>query len=398
MSTELGLTPEQVISVITSTRVIACCDVAALVVLLYDIVLTFPQEVASIWRRKLTGVTVLFAINRYAVLANLFLQTLTGFWMPRTIIGCKALMYTTYVVDIISLLGLAAFATLRVWAICGRRWFPTISVFLFSMFVPCVNIYGFSIPADMMLIESGPLTGCFIDVLNPPYRYLPVVTRCIAIVSDALVLLFTWLQTAEILRESRRLNMKTELSSLLLRNGSVQFSVLLTLNLMTVIFDILSIATTSNTDEASAFVYISEALSSILISRFLLDLRAVYLPSTNKTLSLSNISSVHFASAVAGNIGASLDLSWTAAPEDALTEGEGEKAQFSSTPLAIGLLPSEPSVSWSGHEGDGNGGGHCSMIVNSPVGSPIGNDRPDTQPVADLSMHYGESIELKPRA
>lgn len=40
----------------------------------------------------------------------------------------------------------------------------------------------------------------------------------------------------------------------------------------------------------------------------------------------------------------------------------------------------------------------CSMIVNSPVGSPIGNDRPDTQPVADLSMHYGESIELKPRA
>ncbi|CAL1697639.1 unnamed protein product [Somion occarium] len=373
MSTELGLTPEQVISVITSTRVIACCDVAALVVLLYDIVLTFPQEVASIWRRKLTGVTVLFAINRYAVLANLFLQTLTGFWMPRTIIG-----YVTVSIlpDRWHLLGLAAFATLRVWAICGRRWFPTISVFLFSMFVPCVNIYGFSIPADMMLIESGPLTGCFIDVLNPPYRYT----------------------SAEILRESRRLNMKTELSSLLLRNGSVQFSVLLTLNLMTVIFDILSIATTSNTDEASAFVYISEALSSILISRFLLDLRAVYLPSTNKTLSLSNISSVHFASAVAGNIGASLDLSWTAAPEDALTEGEGEKAQFSSTPLAIGLLPSEPSVSWSGHEGDGNGGGHCSMIVNSPVGSPIGNDRPDTQPVADLSMHYGESIELKPRA
>ena len=38
-------------------------------VFIYDYVLTFVQEVQLIWHRRITGATVLFVLNRYAILA-----------------------------------------------------------------------------------------------------------------------------------------------------------------------------------------------------------------------------------------------------------------------------------------------------------------------------------------
>ncbi|PSR71205.1 hypothetical protein PHLCEN_2v12859 [Hermanssonia centrifuga] len=40
---------------------------------LYDHILTLPQEIDHIWRRKVTGVTVLFVANRYITLCMIFL-------------------------------------------------------------------------------------------------------------------------------------------------------------------------------------------------------------------------------------------------------------------------------------------------------------------------------------
>lgn len=36
----------------------------------YDYLLTFAQEVKCIWSRKLTGASLLYVLNRYAVLLN----------------------------------------------------------------------------------------------------------------------------------------------------------------------------------------------------------------------------------------------------------------------------------------------------------------------------------------
>lgn len=142
----------------------------------------------------------------------------------------------------------------------------------------------------------------------------PIVTRLIAIVADALVLLFTWLKTKHIIRHSRGLYRKPSMLMLFVRNGtcfllcysqrswcisyqarynSCQSDViglnssnhepthrsLLLLNLLTIIFDRLKQLTTVSIsrfertsywlelqggDLASAFVYINEAYESVL--------------------------------------------------------------------------------------------------------------------------------------
>ncbi|KAI0338609.1 hypothetical protein BDW22DRAFT_689002 [Trametopsis cervina] len=48
-----------------------CAAIAALA--LYDYLLTFSQEIEMIWRRPLTGASVLFMLNRYLSLVLIFL-------------------------------------------------------------------------------------------------------------------------------------------------------------------------------------------------------------------------------------------------------------------------------------------------------------------------------------
>lgn len=54
--------------------------------LYYDLVITFPDEVKCIWQRNLTGATVLFLINRYASLIVQTFQTFTELhmWQDQT--------------------------------------------------------------------------------------------------------------------------------------------------------------------------------------------------------------------------------------------------------------------------------------------------------------------------
>lgn len=43
---------------------------ARTVLFVYDFILTFPQEIKCIWSRRFSGASLLFAVNRYAVLVN----------------------------------------------------------------------------------------------------------------------------------------------------------------------------------------------------------------------------------------------------------------------------------------------------------------------------------------
>lgn len=51
----------------------------ALVLYLYDFILTLESEIKSIWQRKFSGLTCLFLISRYGFLVYLFLITVPSF-------------------------------------------------------------------------------------------------------------------------------------------------------------------------------------------------------------------------------------------------------------------------------------------------------------------------------
>lgn len=95
----------------------------------------------------------------------------------------------------------------------------------------------------------------------------------------------------------------------------------------------------------------SHRLTSILISRFILNLRGIFLSpggsnATTSTLRMSQMSSLHFASSIAGNLGAPLgDLVDAEDRIDDSSTARGEVAYVSDDPLAAGLHPEEDEES-----------------------------------------------------
>ncbi|EMD33639.1 hypothetical protein CERSUDRAFT_98202 [Gelatoporia subvermispora B] len=105
---------------------------------------------------------------------------------------------------------------------------------------------------------------------------LTISTRVCTVASDLIVLVVTWSKTFTLKRESARHGIKTPLSTLLLRDGTLCFTIftldlpmsaLLCFN----VFNIAGWATNVFTDVALFFV----PLSSIIITHFLLNLRQV---------------------------------------------------------------------------------------------------------------------------
>ncbi|KAI0332783.1 hypothetical protein GY45DRAFT_445488 [Cubamyces sp. BRFM 1775] len=59
------------------------CSISSSVLLWYDVILTFPTESLRIWRRKFTGVTLVYVLTRYGTAAQRIFLVL-GFLMQGT--------------------------------------------------------------------------------------------------------------------------------------------------------------------------------------------------------------------------------------------------------------------------------------------------------------------------
>jgi len=192
----------------------------------------------------------------------------------------------------------AAFAALRVYGINGRRWpVPTI-VFAFSMVPFATNIYN---KAESNIIPSAPPFACTV-VSNVPMavadRFV-IATRACTIFADTLVLLVTWRVTYSTKRSAEKANIRMSVSGLLFRDGTLFFAALTILNIVHIICFM--------TGTFSQFSVFLEVLTSILISRFFLNLRQACSPSDANTLASADGSgSLRFTSSVLGNLDAPL--------------------------------------------------------------------------------------------
>ncbi|KAI0080538.1 hypothetical protein K474DRAFT_203978 [Panus rudis PR-1116 ss-1] len=84
---DLGITDsESAASVLSETRVSVGISIAAATILVYDTILTFPQEIKCIWSRKWSVVTLLYVALRYGTLLDNILSAAYSVMTPSHVV------------------------------------------------------------------------------------------------------------------------------------------------------------------------------------------------------------------------------------------------------------------------------------------------------------------------
>lgn len=115
---------------------------AASVLVLLEHIATFPQEFQIYWRRKLTGVTYIFLINRYLLLLFAFI-TLSSLNPWPTPLSCEVIgaIFHVSLLVLIQIM-IAVFSTLRAYAISGCKLGPSVFVLLFGLVPAATNLFN----------------------------------------------------------------------------------------------------------------------------------------------------------------------------------------------------------------------------------------------------------------
>ncbi|KZT73944.1 hypothetical protein DAEQUDRAFT_362451 [Daedalea quercina L-15889] len=202
-------------------------------------------------------------------------------------------------------------AALRVYAINGLNWRLPAFILVLSLLGPatdvvhCVYTYRVAAPPPVGCIiglSNSNLADKFVFTCEPRLQYihrrchrLQIATRACNAAVDALVLFTTWRVTYHITRVSRSTGLKTSITTLLLRDGSIYFGILLILNILN--------ATLWLTDVYQNMTVFSDVFSIVLLSHFLLNLRKTALnPDDSTTVQASDL---RFTSAL-GDLGSAV--------------------------------------------------------------------------------------------
>ncbi|KZT00362.1 uncharacterized protein LAESUDRAFT_732297 [Laetiporus sulphureus 93-53] len=274
----------------------AYCSLAVTALVFYEYIVTFPEEVHVIWGVRLTTVTVIFALNRYLLMVQGINSALTPvLWhTPLAVIVLTNVM--TIVVEAVT----ASFSAFRTYAISGHQIVPAMLVLLLGLAPVAVNVYTSTRVsyAFVIYIGSYPLCGYNNRESIAIQNKLILIMRICAAASDLIVLLVTWFKTSGLAIEVRRLRLRGSMATVLIRDGEA----LLLLNILEIVIKVRY----ENSQNYAGYVTIFlPPISSILISRFILNLRQVSLGSMGlNTISHSTLNTRDFTSRLVGNFGA----------------------------------------------------------------------------------------------
>jgi len=265
-----------------------------------------------------------------------------------TLAACKAVVWTTYLVVPLVNIMLAAFGSLRVWAIWGRHWMPLIVLLPISLIPVIGDLY---LTASSSIYTSPlppPVGGCFAVSSLPAdiQRRFGISSQVSDIASGTIILIATWIKTWSIRQTMKAADgAHVSLSELLIRDGTLYYIVIQCLTITALALEMTPYLVWNMPAQAAPSV------TAILISRLILNLR-----SYNRDAESENnrrLSSVNFANVFLGNIGASVSVD---GQNDSDSDAEyNSNRQVNSTvdeivnnPLAIGLradiLHMRPSI------------------------------------------------------
>ncbi|KAI0704488.1 hypothetical protein C8T65DRAFT_696536 [Cerioporus squamosus] len=245
------------------------CVVAASVFLLYEYVITIDREVNAFWYRAPTGASILFLSNRYlSFVVNVLGLIEFGHLSDES---CASIARGLSVLTFMNYLPWAAFSGLRAYALCRGVMLSTL-VFLLALVPLPINAARFSF--DLTGVND-PQWGCFAEDSTPSSLQLKfvIISRTCLIVSDALLMGLTWWALPKHTISFATIR-KTgvSLTTVLLRDGTLYFGVLLIMNVLHLAFSLTSMFgfTDNGASNVTAF---TEVVTAVLVSRFLLNLQ-----------------------------------------------------------------------------------------------------------------------------
>ncbi|KAH9947290.1 hypothetical protein B0H21DRAFT_708591 [Amylocystis lapponica] len=295
----------------------------------YDYFLTFSREVELIWKRKFTGVTVLFILNRYAWMLGRLLDTfpLTG----SSLVVYKFLLHWHFHWNMADSI-YRVFSALRIYAIWNGEWRPTLLVLSLG-FIQFGIVMCISTP-KWVGSYSRPSPGCVIYRNMFPYSHevqckvtflsftLLIIAKCFC------VLILTWMRTYGIHKHASKAHIKASIATLILRDGTIIWGIMFMLGL------------------ANIVCYDLDILYPV--QSFTPTLREVYLSGTGDGTSRA-VESTHlsFASNIVGVMGAPLDHDeWRDSHIDA--DEDPQPPLKSDNPLAAGLWEADTDLDGAG--------------------------------------------------
>ncbi|KAH9916980.1 uncharacterized protein BXZ73DRAFT_24368, partial [Epithele typhae] len=299
------------------------CIIASSALIIADYFFTLPEEIERIWRRRFTGATIIFFITRYAavlerivLLVSVLLPTVEDkvilFFPSR----CVPVLRLDDTMTNISYLSFGLFALLRVRGIWLDNSIPLYFLALLTPIRPIISIYS---QVHYTPIAFGaPLYGCgaAYHLDSDAYYRLNYVSRAVGIAIDITVIALTWYKTFGIKRDSRRLGLRAPYVTLLLRDGTLYFVVILAVQ----IFSIISLSVGSTFVLFDVWPFFEQVFTALSLYRFMLNLRGVYLadagpsdrsasasaPLTSSSATWAAMRFVPGPGAVVGNMGAPL--------------------------------------------------------------------------------------------
>ncbi|KAI8971010.1 hypothetical protein BD414DRAFT_501370 [Trametes punicea] len=293
------------------------CIIASSALLWFDFALTLPTEYRRIWKRKFTGATLVYLFTRYvAVIERIFFVLEVLVWRSSDK-RCGGITHTDDMLVFINYLAFAAFTCLRIYAVWGRDWKPLLIVAPLTLVRP---ISGLIEDTRYTPVQGGPPFGC-VYIYHIPDSIISTVSiasRATTIAAEVILIVLTWIKTFGINRDALHAGVRTPLATLLLRDGTAYFLIILAIQVVSIIADHIGSPLTI----WLVWPYFDQVLTVIFLSRFMLDLRGLYFADradrdAETSLHLSDVNFHGVTSNIVGNLGATLTNTLTLpAPSD----------------------------------------------------------------------------------
>ncbi|EMD35653.1 hypothetical protein CERSUDRAFT_85618 [Gelatoporia subvermispora B] len=205
------------------------CVIASSALLYADWALCFTTEVDRIWRRKFSGATVLYLLNRYAALAERATLVISVLLVTESdrVRKCARVLRTDDGLMDLGNFAISAFMVMRVLGMWGRDWRPALAMMVLVVIPPLIPIY---VQAHYIPIAFGPpMFGCGANfqLSGPLLVDLDTGSNAVWSIAEILAIMLTWAKTYGIRRDSRSLNIRTPVATLLFRDGELKVLIIL---------------------------------------------------------------------------------------------------------------------------------------------------------------------------
>ncbi|EKM50265.1 uncharacterized protein PHACADRAFT_201108 [Phanerochaete carnosa HHB-10118-sp] len=239
--------------------------------------------------------------------------------------ACATLEIMNWIFFLAEFLQSSLFSALRVFIIWDRSYIWSLVVFALSMIPFATNLhnaveskYSFGIePYVGATCIEEPLFSARTDRIAKPSQYrIGYSTRSSLILADAIVLVLTWIKTFDSWKNARRADVRASLTTCLLRDGTIYFVLLVAIN-------VAQMATDNASGEVSLVGVLMTTLPSVLINRFMINLRTAGSEVSNYSTHMSEQqqqgqSTAQFRRPTdwLGNVGETLEDAWSEEPCD----------------------------------------------------------------------------------